>query len=54
MKYIEIGKREGAKLQCGGARIGTKGYFIEPVVFSDVTDEMTIAQEEIFGPVQVR
>lgn len=35
-----------------GDRIGDKGYFIQPTVFGDVTDDMTIAQEEIFGPVQ--
>ncbi|XP_061399151.1 aldehyde dehydrogenase X, mitochondrial-like [Musca vetustissima] len=50
--YIESGKSQGAKLQCGGKRIGDVGYFIEPTVFSDVTDDMKIAQEEIFGPVQ--
>lgn len=50
--YIESGKKEGAKLQCGGKRIGKVGYFIEPTVFSDVKDDMKIAQEEIFGPVQ--
>nr|XP_014094615.1 aldehyde dehydrogenase X, mitochondrial isoform X3 [Bactrocera oleae] len=52
LDYIESGKKEGAKLQCGGKRIGKVGYFIEPTVFSDVTDKMRIAQEEIFGPVQ--
>lgn len=51
MNYIDIGKLEGAKLQTGGKRVGTKGYFIEPTVFSDVTDDMVIAKEEIFGPV---
>ncbi|KAG6459614.1 retinal dehydrogenase 1 [Manduca sexta] len=50
--YIEKGKQEGAKLQTGGKRVGTTGYYIEPTVFSDVTDDMTIAKEEIFGPVQ--
>lgn len=49
--YIESGKKEGAKLLCGGGRHGTKGYFVEPTVFCDVTDNMTIAKEEIFGPV---
>ncbi|XP_036323763.1 aldehyde dehydrogenase 9 isoform X2 [Rhagoletis pomonella] len=44
--YIESGKQQGAKLQCGGKRIGNVGYFIEPTVFSDVTDNMKIAQEE--------
>jgi aldehyde dehydrogenase (NAD+) len=51
MGYIEAGKKEGAKLLTGGGRIGTKGYFIEPTVFDNVTDEMKIAKEEIFGPV---
>jgi len=50
---IESGKCEGAKLQCGGKRLGDKGYFVEPTVFSDVTDGMKIAKEEIFGPVQL-
>ncbi|XP_055322717.1 aldehyde dehydrogenase X, mitochondrial-like [Sitodiplosis mosellana] len=52
LSYIESGKKEGAKLQVGGNRIGNCGYFIEPTVFSDVTDNMFIAKEEIFGPVQ--
>jgi len=52
MGYIDSGKRQGAKLVAGGNRIGEKGYFIEPTVFADVDDNMTIAQEEIFGPVQ--
>jgi aldehyde dehydrogenase (NAD+) len=52
MGYIDSGKRQGAKLVCGGNRVGDRGYFIEPTVFADVQDNMTIAQEEIFGPVQ--
>ena len=51
MHYIELGMREGAKLMCGGNRVGDRGYFIEPTIFADVTDDMTIAREEIFGPV---
>ncbi|MEP0848726.1 MAG: aldehyde dehydrogenase family protein [Phycisphaerae bacterium] len=51
MGYIDAGKNEGAKLLCGGGRVGQKGYFIEPTVFDGVKDEMKIAQEEIFGPV---
>lgn len=47
LNYIELGKKEGAKLQVGGNRIGNVGYFIEPTVFSDVTDDMTIAKEEV-------
>jgi aldehyde dehydrogenase (NAD+) len=55
LKYIEIGKREGAKLLLGGKTYHkgncSKGFFIEPTIFSEVTPEMRIAQEEIFGPV---
>ncbi|HEX3149272.1 MAG TPA: aldehyde dehydrogenase family protein [Gemmataceae bacterium] len=51
MKYIASGNKEGAKRLIGGNRVGSKGYFIEPTVFADVTDDMTIAREEIFGPV---
>lgn len=49
--YIAAGKREGATVLAGGSRFGSQGFFIEPTVFADVSDEMTIAQEEIFGPV---
>lgn len=52
MDLIESGKKEGAKLEIGGTRIGDKGYFIAPTVFSNVQDNMRIAKEEIFGPVQ--
>ena len=54
LRYIDSGRREGATLVAGGARadIGTgKGFFVQPTVFADVTPEMTIAREEIFGPV---
>jgi aldehyde dehydrogenase (NAD+) len=51
MGYIESGKKEGARLVCGGKRAGERGYFVEPTVFADVKDRMTIAREEIFGPV---
>jgi acyl-CoA reductase-like NAD-dependent aldehyde dehydrogenase len=54
LRYIETAKREGAQLVAGGARadIGTgKGYFLQPTVFAGVTPSMTIAREEIFGPV---
>ncbi len=51
MGYIESGRDEGAKLVCGGGRVGDRGYFIQPTVFADVQDEMKIAREEIFGPV---
>jgi len=52
LAYIESGKKEGAKLEFGGKRWGDVGFFIEPTVFSNVTDDMKIASEEIFGPVQ--
>jgi aldehyde dehydrogenase (NAD+) len=51
MSYIQSGRQEGAKLVCGGDRVGDRGYFIEPTVFADVKDDMKIAKEEIFGPV---
>eukprot|EP01065_Artemidia_motanka_P014754 TRINITY_DN1858_c0_g1_i7.p1 TRINITY_DN1858_c0_g1~~TRINITY_DN1858_c0_g1_i7.p1 ORF type:complete len:518 (+),score=244.98 TRINITY_DN1858_c0_g1_i7:64-1554(+) len=51
MGYIRSGKEEGAKCVAGGDRHGSKGYFVQPTVFADVTDGMTIAKEEIFGPV---
>jgi aldehyde dehydrogenase (NAD+) len=51
MGYIESGRTEGAKLVCGGDRVGDRGYFVQPTVFADVQDEMKIAREEIFGPV---
>jgi acyl-CoA reductase-like NAD-dependent aldehyde dehydrogenase len=53
-RYVDIAKKEGASLVAGGARadIGTgKGYFFQPTVFDGVTPDMTIAREEIFGPV---
>ncbi len=49
--YIEKGKEEGADLMVGGARVGDEGYFVTPTVFTGVKSEMTIAREEIFGPV---
>ena len=51
LSFIDSGKKEGANLVAGGERVGDRGYFVAPTVFSDVKDEMKIAQEEIFGPV---
>ncbi|CAK9150886.1 unnamed protein product [Ilex paraguariensis] len=51
LSYIEHGKREGATLLTGGKPCGERGYYIEPTIFTDVKDDMTIAKEEIFGPV---
>ncbi|KAL8618868.1 Aldehyde dehydrogenase [Nucella lapillus] len=61
LTYFQYGQKDGAKLQTGGKRVGTSGYFVRPTVFSDVKDDMRIAKEEddmriakeeIFGPVQ--
>jgi len=53
LDYVEIGQQEGATLETGGNRVTgdgyDDGYFVEPAVFSDVTNDMRIAQEEIFG-----
>lgn len=51
MSYIDKGKTEGAQCLTGGSRFGNKGFFIEPTVFGNVTDNMAIARDEIFGPV---
>ncbi|KAI9893794.1 MAG: aldehyde dehydrogenase (NAD(P)(+)) ald5 [Vezdaea aestivalis] len=51
MNYIESGKKSGAKVEIGGSRHGSEGYFIEPTIFSNVNDDMQIMKEEIFGPV---
>jgi aldehyde dehydrogenase (NAD+) len=51
ISYIEEGKKSGATIETGGKRKGDKGYFIEPTIFSNVTEDMKIQQEEIFGPV---
>jgi betaine-aldehyde dehydrogenase len=51
MGYIAKGQAEGARLVCGGHRLEREGFYLEPTVFADVTDDMSIAREEIFGPV---
>ena len=51
MDYIDVGRKEGACVAYGGHRIGEKGFYVEPTVFTDVKHEMRISQEEIFGPV---
>jgi acyl-CoA reductase-like NAD-dependent aldehyde dehydrogenase len=55
LEYIEIGKKEGAKVIVGGERISSggldRGFFIQPTLLADVTNNMRVAQEEIFGPV---
>jgi aldehyde dehydrogenase (NAD+) len=55
LEYIEIGRKEAGEPKTGGHRLTgdgyAKGWFVEPTLFADVTEEMTIAREEIFGPV---
>jgi aldehyde dehydrogenase (NAD+) len=55
LKYIDIGKKEGGAVKVGGNRLSggayDKGYFVEPTIFADVEEKMTLAQEEVFGPV---
>ena len=51
MRYIELGKQQGAECVTGGKRHGSQGFYVEPTLFTAVKDDMAIAQEEIFGPV---
>ncbi len=51
LRYIALGQAEGARLVCGGQSIAGSGQFIAPTIFADVTPDMTIARDEIFGPV---
>ncbi|PSS07801.1 Aldehyde dehydrogenase family 2 member like [Actinidia chinensis var. chinensis] len=52
LRYIRSGIESKATLECGGGRLGSKGFYIKPTVFSNVQDDMLIAKDEIFGPVQ--
>src|SRR5260370_35136177 len=49
--YVDVGRSGGAKLNVGGERVGSLGYFVKPTIFSSVSNDMRIAREEIFGPV---
>ncbi|NQD95579.1 aldehyde dehydrogenase family protein, partial [Pseudomonas sp. CrR25] len=53
LRYIEIGRQEGARLVCGGERVGAEqdGYYLAPTLFADSRADMRISREEIFGPV---
>jgi len=51
MSFIEKGKQQGADCVAGGNRQGDKGYFVQPTIFTNVSDDMDIAKHEIFGPV---
>ncbi|KKY27173.1 putative aldehyde dehydrogenase [Diplodia seriata] len=50
LRYVDVGKEEGATLLHGGERVARKGYFVEPTVFTDVDETMRIYHEEVFGP----
>lgn len=52
LKYIKSGTESGATLESGGEKLGSKGFYVQPTVFSNVQDNMLIARDEIFGPVQ--
>ena len=53
--YIDIGRKEGAKLAFGGERLNreTPGFYLQPALFTEATNAMRISREEIFGPVAV-
>jgi len=55
VRYVQVGQEEGAKMLCGGGRLTgdayDKGLFVQPTIFDNVKNDMTIAREEIFGPV---
>jgi aldehyde dehydrogenase (NAD+) len=51
LHYVDLGRKQGAKLLTGGERVGDKGFFVAPTIFDDVKDDMAIARDEIFGPV---
>lgn len=51
LHYVNLGKKQGAKLVLGGERVGNKGFFVSPTIFDNVKDDMAIAKDEIFGPV---
>src|SRR5207237_59771 len=51
LHYVDLGRKQGAKVLVGGERVGDRGFFVEPTIFDNVKDEMAIARDEIFGPV---
>lgn len=53
LNYVQTAKSEGARLVLGGTASSDKGYFVEPTIFADTTQEMKIVKEEIFGPFAV-
>lgn len=53
LDLVEMAKKEGAKLEFGGKRHGTKGFYVEPTILTDVSDDMRIAREKVFGPMKI-
>jgi aldehyde dehydrogenase (NAD+) len=51
LHYVDLGEKQGARLITGGERVGGNGFFVQPTIFDNVTDDMAIARDEIFGPV---
>ncbi len=51
LHYVDLGEKQGARLITGGERVGNNGFFVQPTIFDNVTDDMAIARDEIFGPV---
>lgn len=51
LDYVKVGTDEGARVVTGGERKGERGYFVKPTIFADVTEDMKIVKEEIFGPI---
>lgn len=47
LHYIKLGQQEGAKMVTGGKQVGEKGYFVQPTIFTDVKENMAIAQDEV-------
>lgn len=53
LEFVEQGVNEGAKLEYGGKRLNRPGYYFEPTIFTNVTDNMFVAKEESFGPIMI-
>ncbi len=51
MRYIDLGKQQGATVHLGGNRQDSAGYYVEPTIFTNTSPDMDIVQEEIFGPI---
>jgi aldehyde dehydrogenase (NAD+) len=51
LNYVDTGRGQGATAVFGGQRVGKRGFYVQPTILTDVTEEMTVSREEIFGPV---